>query len=396
MLKVYLDAETGGIACIQNMSNFCLLWSHLQYERFVYTSHILYFFLMADRIFILSSLILSFSLTFLMMPYGISLLVRYKMGKQIREEALIGKAEEFSRLHQGKTGTPTMGGAMIIISVLIITLLSIWVQYMGPWMESILGFSFKYSLWNRNETYIVLFTLVSVGCIGFIDDYLNIRGIGRTKWLSARIKMILLILFWLVWAYWFYGKLGYSSIHIPLFGAVSIGYLYIPLFIFVLVATANSVNITDGLDGLAGGLLLFCYTIYAVIAYTKGLFILTAFCLIIVGALIAFLWFNIKPAKVFLGDVGSLSLGATLAVIAFMTDTLLVLLIAGGIFIFETLSVIVQLLSKKYRNGKKIFRIAPFHHHLEAIGWKEETIVMRFWLIGMILSVTALTFGFIR
>lgn len=136
---------------------------------------------MADRIFILSSLILSFSLTFLMMPYGISLLVRYKMGKQIREEALIGKAEEFSRLHQGKTGTPTMGGAMIIISVLIITLLSILVQYMGPWMESILGFSFKYSLWNRNETYIVLFTLVSVGCIGFIDDYLNIRGIGRTK-----------------------------------------------------------------------------------------------------------------------------------------------------------------------------------------------------------------------
>jgi len=348
---------------------------------------------MTDRIFILAALVLSFLITFSMMPYGIRLLQRFKMGKQIREEALMGKAEEFSRLHSGKTGTPTMGGLMILMTVSILIGISFLVQYFGTWIESVFGLSFNNSLWNRKETYIAIFTLMSVWCIGCVDDVLNIREIGRTKWLSARVKMILLILFWLIGAYWFHEKLWYSSLHIPFFGWVDVGFWYIPIFVFVLVATANSVNITDGLDGLAGWLLLFCYTVYAVIAYTKWLFILTAFCGIIVWALIAFLWFNIKPAKVFMGDVGSLSLGATLAVIAFMTDTLLTLIIIGGIFVFETVSVILQLLSKRFRNGKKIFRIAPFHHHLEAIWWKEETIVMRFWLIGMILAVIGLAFG---
>lgn len=351
---------------------------------------------MSDRIFILASLVLSFCITFLMMPRGIALLKRLKMGKQIREEALIGKAEEFSRLHSAKAGTPTMGWVFILITVILLVILSLGVQWSSGWMQEIFGISFRYSLWNRNETYIAIFTLISVGCIWLIDDYLNVREIGRTKWLSARVKMILLVAFACIWAYWFYVKLEYSSLHIPFFGSVDIGLFYIPLFVFVLVAMANSVNFTDGLDGLAGWLLLFCYTVYGVISYTNWLYILTAFCLIIVGALIAFLWFNIRPAQVFMGDVGSLSLGATLAVIAFMTDTLLALVIVSGIFIFETVSVILQLLSKRYRNGKKIFRIAPFHHHLEAIGWKEETIVMRLWLIGMILAVIALAFGISR
>jgi phospho-N-acetylmuramoyl-pentapeptide-transferase len=159
------------------------------------------------------------------------------------------------------------------------------------------------------------------------------------------------------------------------------------LFVFILIAGANSVNITDGLDGLAGGLLLFQYAAYGFITYSKGLFILSAFCFIIVGGLIAFLWFNIHPARIFMGDVGSLALGATLAVIALLTDTLFAFIVMSSLFIIETLSVIIQMGSKKLRNGKKIFRVAPFHHHLEAIGWKEETIVMRFWLIGMVLAV---------
>lgn len=347
---------------------------------------------MSDTILILGSLILSFVITFLMMPEGICLLQKYGMGKRIREEWLIGKATEFARIHAGKTGTPTMGGAMIIISVLLLTLLSVGLQY----LPDSFGFSVKHSLWNRSETYIVLFTLVSVGIIGLVDDYLNVREIGRTKGLSARVKMILLILFWFIGAYWFYFKLGYNDIHVPLFGNIHVGMIYIPLFILVLVATANSVNITDGLDGLAWWLLLFSYTVYAFIAYTKGLLILSAFCMIIVGALIAFLWFNIKPARIFMGDVGSLSLGATLAVIAFMTDTLIVLMAVGWIFILETLSVIIQMTSKKLRNGKKVFRIAPFHHHLEAIGWQEETIVMRLWLVGMVLAVIGLALGILR
>lgn len=351
---------------------------------------------MADRIFILGSLIISFSLTFALMPLGIDLLKRYKMWKQIREEALMWKAAEFAKLHGSKMGTPTMGGIMILFAVVLMVAFSILIQYMSTVFGDIFGMSFKYSLWNRNETYIALFTLMSVGCIGLVDDYLNVREIGRTKWLSARVKMILLTLFALIWAWWFYVKLWDSSLRVPFLGSIDIGWFYIPFFVFVLVAMANSVNFTDGLDGLAPGLLLFGYTIYGFITYSQWLLILTAFCLIIVGALIAFLWFNIRPAQVFLWDVWSLSLGATLAVIAFMTDTLLSLFIVSGIFIFEAISVVIQLLSKRFRNGKKVFRIAPFHHHLEAIGWKEETIVMRFWLIGMILAVVALIVWIIR
>lgn len=164
------------------------------------------------------------------------------------------------------------------------------------------------------------------------------------------------------------------------------GWLYVVIFIFVFIATTNSVNITDGLDGLAGGLLLFQFLAYGAITYMRGLYLLSALCFIISGVLLAFLWFNIYPAKVFMGDAGSLSLGATLAIIAFMTDTMVAFIIMSSIFIFETLSVIIQITSKKLRKGKKVFRIAPFHHHLEAIGWNEETIVMRLWLLGMILA----------
>ena len=249
-----------------------------------------------------------------------------------------------------------------------------------------IGIHLNYSLWNRNETYLALFTLCTVGIIGMIDDYLNIQEIGRTKWLSARVKLILLFLFSSVWAYWFYVKLGYQNISIPFLGSIDLGMWYIPLFVLIIATMANSVNITDGLDGLAGWLLLFNYGIYAFICYNQNLNILTALCLIICGSLIAFLWFNIKPAAFYMGDIGSLSLGATLAIMAMMTDTLIVLLVTSAVFWLEMLSVVIQIISKKYRNGKKVFRIAPFHHHLEAIGWSEENIVMRFWLIGIILA----------
>lgn len=337
--------------------------------------------------FILASLIASSIITFIILPPGIRLLQELKIGKQIREDGLIWKAIEFARLHGGKAGTPTMGGVFILITVALLIGASFAITAFDETIRSAFWNALNHSLWNRNETYIVIFTLFSVGAIGLIDDYLNIRSIGKTKWLSVRVKTILLILFWFVWAYWFYAKLGYDSIHIPFLGMVHLWYFYIPLFILVLYSGANSVNITDGLDGLAWGLLLFQYAAYGFITYAMGLYILSAFCLIIAGALISFLWFNIHPAQVFMGDVGSLSLGATLAVIAMMTDTLLGFVIMSAIFIWETLSVIIQVLSKRFRNGKKVFRIAPFHHHLEAIGWQEETIVMRLWLIGMMLAV---------
>ncbi len=338
---------------------------------------------MSNIVFQLSYLLLASVITFLCIPPYIRFLYRHHIGKKIREEWLIGKAVEFSKLHAGKIGTPTMGAWVILFVVLILVIGSMMLQYFGPRF----GIDVRYSLWNRNETYLALFTLFTVGAIGFIDDYLNVREIGRTKGLSARVKLILIFLFGTLGAFWFYFKLEQTGISIPFFPNIDLGYFYIPFFVLIIATMANSVNITDGLDGLAGWLLLFNYALYAFICYDHDLKILSALCLIISGSLISFLWFNIKPAAFYMGDLGSLSLWATLAVIAMMTDTLVVLLISGAIFWLELVSVIIQLLSKKFRNGKKVFRIAPFHHHLEAIGLCEENIVMRFWIIGMILAV---------
>ncbi len=342
---------------------------------------------MSNLVFILTMMIVTAILTMIIMPHGIRLFSRLGLGKNIRSEWLIGKAVEFANLHAAKKWTPTMWGVIIITIILFVVIVSVLAQYYGTGLSEIFGVSFKYSLWNRRETYIIIFTLVSVWLIGMLDDYLNIREIGKTKWLSAKVKIFLLIIFAFAGAYWFWNKLGYTGIQLPFYGHIELGVLYIPLFILILIAAANSVNITDGLDGLAGGLLLFQFLAYGAITYFQGMFILSAFCLITVGVLMGFLWFNIHPARIFMWDTGSLALGATLAVIAMMTDTLLAFIVMSSIFIGETLSVIIQLLSKKFRNGKKIFRIAPFHHHLEAIWWEEETIVMRLWLLGMILTI---------
>ncbi len=362
---------------------------------------------MSNLIFILTSLIVTAILTMIVMPFGIRLFTKLGLWKNIRSEWLIGNAIEFAGLHAKKKWTPTMGWAILIIIILFVVIISVIVQYYGKSISELFNISFKYSLWNRQETYIVIFTLISVGIIGLVDDYMNIQGIGRTKWLPAKIKMLLLIIFAFIGAYWFSSKLGYSSLHIPFLGKIELDSNYTTLvlqnqilginmhlwlvytivFVTIFISAANSVNITDGLDGLAGWLLLFQFLAYGAITYMQWMFILSAFCLIIVGVLMGFLWFNIHPAHIFMGDTWSLAFGATLAVIAMMTDTLLAFIVMSGIFIWETLSVIIQMTSKKFRNGKKIFRIAPYHHHLEAIGWEEETIVMRFWILGMILTI---------
>lgn len=250
------------------------------------------------------------------------------------------------------------------------------------------------SLLNQKETYLSLFTLFTVWLLGWVDDWMNIKGIWKTKWISAKFKMAWLILFSGLWAWWFYDKLGWSEVllSLPLLPGLELGILFIPLFMFILIAAANSVNFTDWLDGLAWGLLLFTYGVYGFITYDQWLFLLSTLCVSICGALIAFLWFNIKPAKFFMWDVGSLALGANLWLMALLTNTVAILIIVGMIFILETLSVIIQLTSKKLRNWKKVFKIAPFHHHLEACGWSEETVVFRLWLVWMILSVVWVIF----
>lgn len=332
----------------------------------------------------------TFLLWFFLIPSFIDFLINFKLGKQIREQATIWKATEFLKLHKKKTWTPTMWGAIILWVVFFMILTSIILQYF--WFSN-------HSLLNQRETYLSLFTLFSVWTIGLIDDYMNIRWIWRTKWLSAKFKMFWLVIFATLWALWFYIKLGWSdtNLAIPFIETwLDIGMWFIPLFIFMIVSFSNSVNMSDGLDGLAGWLLLFSYSVYAYITYDQWLFLLSTLCVTIIGALIAFLWFNVKPAKFYMWDVWSLALWANLAIMAMLTNTIFVLLIVGLIFILEAFSVVIQLTSKKLRNGKKVFKIAPFHHHLEAIWWSEENVVFRLWILGIIFSVIWIIFYWLQ
>jgi phospho-N-acetylmuramoyl-pentapeptide-transferase len=198
----------------------------------------------------------------------------------------------------------------------------------------------------------------------------------------------------IIGAWWFYFKLGFNTLFIPFIGYFNIGFWYVPFFIFILIATAFSSNETDGLDGLAGGVLFFAFGALAVVAFIMGRYELAAMIAAILGSLLAFLWFNIYPAKFFMGDTGSMSLGITLGVIVMLTNTALFLPFFGIILIGESISVIVQLMSKKIR-GKKIFHSTPIHHHFEALEWPESQITMRFWIISAVFAALGLVLFFL-
>ncbi len=322
---------------------------------------------------IFGSMTLAFLITVTLAPFWLKILKKYKIGKQLREKASTGeKAVIFNELHAKKAGTPTMGGVLIWGTTLLVILLSTLSTHFGLTENS---------LFSRQETYLPIFTLIAAAILGAFDDYLNLKGKGISKGINMRPKLLLLTLLAAAGAYWFYFRLGYSEIHIPFFGSFDIGLWYIPLFMLIIISSSNAVNITDGLDGLAGGLLMIAFLAYAAISYFQGLFILSAFCTVIAGSLVGFLWFNIIPAKFYMGDTGAIALGATLGVIAMLTNTVIILPFIGFIFVIETISVIIQITSKKLFH-KKVFLIAPLHHHFEKLGWHEATVVMRFWIIG--------------
>ena len=337
-------------------------------------------------ILIFGSLISTFTLTILIAPWFIKMLYKFKCGKQIREIASSGdKAEIFQSLHGKKQGTPTMGGILIWGSTLVIVLLSTIPAALGITSNSLI---------SRQETWLPLFTLISTAILGAVDDWFNIKGIGKSKGINIKPKFFWMTLLAALGAYWFHFKLDYNQILIPGIGNITIGLWYIPLFILVLTATSNAVNITDGLDGLTGGLLILAFGAFGIIAFAQGLFILSAFCAVIIGALIGFMWYNIFPAHFFMGDTGAISLGATLGVISMMTNSVIVLPLIGFIFVIETLSVIIQLTSKKFFH-RKVFLIAPLHHHFEKLGWSEPNIVMRFWIIGAFIASIGTILGLI-
>lgn len=324
--------------------------------------------------YLLGATLLSFVIAIALTPAFYKFLIKYRLGKNIRETAATGeKAAIFRELHLKKSGTPTMGGILIWGTTILVIIISRILSYFGY---------IDHSLLNRNETWLVIFTMITTAILGLVDDYFNIRGIGKAKGLNVKPKFLWQLVLAGLGAWWFYSKLGYNQIHIPGLGDFMIGAWYIPLFMFIFIGSANAVNVTDGLDGLAGGLLIIAYTALGIIAFSKGLLILAAFCGVITGATLAFLWHNIPPAKFYMGDTGSMALGSMMGVIAALTDSIILLALIGIVFVVEMISVIIQITSKKLFK-KKVFHIAPLHHHLEYIGWAESKVVMRFWIIGI-------------
>jgi phospho-N-acetylmuramoyl-pentapeptide-transferase len=329
---------------------------------------------------ILGSSALAFLIALLGTKHYTLLLKNFQFGQTIKEESMGGtKTPLFHSLHKKKEGTPTMGGVLIWGSVLLVCLLSFISVEFGITNNHLI---------SREETYLPLFTLTTCALLGLVDDIMNVKKLGKSKGLNAVTKFTWLTLFGLLGAYWFHYRLGIDSITL-LSNTYEIGWLYMPLFVFAFVGASNAVNITDGLDGLAAGLIILAFSVLTIVAFLKGLLILAAFCAVIIGATAAFLWNNIPPAKFFMGDTGSLALGATMAVIAFLTDTVLLLPFIGFIFGIEIISVIIQLISKKVFK-KKVFHIAPIHHHFEYIGWPEFKVTMRFWMIGAFVAAFGL------
>lgn len=326
---------------------------------------------------------LAFIFTFLWTPLLTNFLYKHKLGKQIRQS---GDTPIFSELHAHKAGTPTMGGVLIWVTTLIFSLLFYYLAKFLPF-EILHNLNFL----TRSETLLPLGALVITAIVGLFDDWLDVRGKGvfGGGGFNMKHRVLIYMVIALVGAWWFYFKLDWTVLHIPFLGSYEIGWWYIPFFIFVIIGTAFSVNESDGLDGLAGGLLLFSFAAYAVIAFSLGRYDLATFCGVIAGALLAFLWYNINPARFFMGDTGAMSMGVTLGIIAMLTNYALLLPIIGFLFVVEAFSFLGQVTWRKVFH-KKLFKSAPIHHHFQAIGWPETKIVMRFWVVAGVTTVIGL------
>ncbi|MBI4139007.1 phospho-N-acetylmuramoyl-pentapeptide-transferase [Candidatus Uhrbacteria bacterium] len=318
-----------------------------------------------------------FVVAILWTPSFIRLLKKYRMGKSIRDASA---APVMANLHAAKAGTPTMGGVVIWATVgIVVAAFAFGCSVLGVRPACELNFL------SRGQTFLPLGAFFAAAVVGLLDDYLNVRRIGpRGGGLRVRHRLLSYTFIALVAAWWFYTKLSWDIIHVPFVGDVPLGLWYVPFFAFVLVATSHSVNVTDGLDGLAGGTLLAAFGAYGAIAFSAGKFDLAALCAAVFGALLAFVWHNVTPAAFFMGDTGAMALGTLLGVTAMLTNQPLLLPLIGLPFVVESGSVLVQVASKKLRRGKKLFRSSPLHHHLEAIGWGEPKIVMRFWVISFV------------
>lgn len=310
---------------------------------------------------ILFTIIMGFLISVLLSPIFIPFLRRLKFGQSIREEG--------PKSHQKKSGTPTMGGVMIILSIIATTI----------------AMTMKFSEVSMNMI-LLLFVTVGYGLLGFLDDYIKVvmkRNLGLTSKQKLIGQIVIALVFYAV-----YHVQGLpTDIRIP--GtelSFDFGWIYPVLVIFMLVGGSNAVNLTDGLDGLLSGTAAIAFGAFAILAWNQSQYDVAIFAVAVVGAVLGFLVFNAHPAKVFMGDTGSLALGGAIVTIAILTKLEILLVIIGGVFVIETLSVILQVISFK-TTGKRIFKMSPLHHHYELVGWSEWRVVVTFWTAGLLLAV---------
>jgi len=316
---------------------------------------------------------------------------RYKLWRQFSRSANTKNTDFHAINNPEEVRVPRVGGALIVF-ITVFSILILFVLSRFTNVPAFRGLDFL----SRSQTLLPLGAFIVAAIVGFIDDALQIWG--RGKWsedpiLLRVIKSVSIILLGLLLGLWFYIKLGVSTIHIPWYGDISLGYLFVPFFILVLYSVFSG-SVIDGVDGLSGGVLLSTFGAYAIITYFRHQYDLSALAVIIVCSLLVFLWYNIMPAQFYMGETGMLALTTLVTIYAFFTDTVLLLPVLVFPLFFTSLSVVLQLLYKKitkrmFKDGKsrKLFRIAPLHHHFEAIGWTRPQIVMRFWIIGFITSI---------
>jgi len=341
------------------------------------------------RILVLSALGAFISL--ILGPFLIKFLEKIKFWKkEAREKTITGEeAKVFYSLHKEREVTvPRGGGVLIWFSVLLVIFLFFGLSFISqPWWLK------KFNFLSRGETWLPLFTLIAGSIVGLMDDALTVLSRGKYVGggMSFKRRLIIVILIGLIGGWWFYFKLGWDTIHLPLIFNfpeginLPLGIWIIPLFVLVMVASWAG-GVIDGLDGLSGGIFASIFAAFSIIAFSQGKADLATFCAVILGTLFSFLWYNIPPARFYMGETGILGLTSTMAVVSFLTDSVLVLPIIAGLMVIEVGSIILQLLSKKFCH-KKIWLSTPIHHHLEARGWPAHQITMRFWVISVILAI---------
>ena len=337
--------------------------------------------------------VLAFLIGIFSTPIATHFFYKYKMWKKYSRSAS-ATVSDFTKIHneQEELRTPRVGGIIIWFSALLTTLIFYLVFIFFPSADTE-----KLNFLSRNQTLIPFFTLLAGSLIGFCDDLIQIYGKGKfaqddkswRKWKVFLISLISLLI-----GIWFFYKLDLTSLHIPFGGDIYLGILIIPFFIIVALATFSG-GVIDGIDGLSGGVFASIFASYSAIAYANNQINIAAFSGVITGAILAFLWFNIPPARFYMGETGIMGLTITLATLAFLTDTVFILPVITLSLVITSLSVILQMLSKKWRGGKRLFKIAPIHHHFEALGWPSSKVTMRFWVLSAVFAIVGIILAII-